>query len=91
MTKVELVIGAFSGVEVDALQFALDMLRPGSQLADTEFVFHQPLLLLFCNLCQNEYVVTCENLVCPACQKAEFEVRQGREMLVKTIHGEKCD
>ena len=48
---VELEIGAFSGVQVDALQFALDALRKDTILSNTQFNFQTPpLLLLLSNL-----------------------------------------
>jgi len=87
--EVELVIGAFSGVQVEALQFALEALSKGTILENTTFIYHTPHLLLYCQHCENEYVADPEDLLCPTCLQANFEVRQGQEMLVKTIRGEK--
>ncbi len=84
-----MVIGAFSGVQVDALQFALGALAKGTILENTAFIYHTPNLLLFCRQCENEYVAEPDDLLCPVCLQADFEVRQGQEMLVKTIRGEK--
>lgn len=89
MTQVELTIGTLCGVDVGALQFALDALRPGTLLAETEFIIHSPYLLLYCKNCENEYVADYDDLLCPSCLGEEFEVRQGQEMLVKAIHGVK--
>jgi Zn finger protein HypA/HybF involved in hydrogenase expression len=87
--QVELVIGAFCGVQVDALQFALGALAKGTILENTAFIYHTPHLLLFCRQCENDYVAEPDDLLCPACLQADFQVRQGQEMLVKTIRGEK--
>jgi hydrogenase nickel incorporation protein HypA/HybF len=84
---VHLEIGAFSGVEVEALQFALEVLSPGTLLETARFTFHTPHLLLYCLDCENEYIGDPEDLLCPGCLGADFEVRQGREMVVRSIHG----
>lgn len=84
-----MVIGAFSGVQVDALQFALQAFSAGTILEGTEFIYHTPPLLLLCRSCKNEYAADMDDLLCPTCLQANYEVRQGREMLVKTIRGEK--
>ena len=86
---IELEIGAFSGVQVDALQFALDALRKDTILSNAEFNFQTPPLLLYCQICENEYAAEPEDLICPGCMKADFKIRQGQELLVKAIHGEK--
>jgi len=80
-------IGVLSGVEVDALQFALDVLAPGTLLGNVCFTFDTPLLLLYCHECENEYIGDIDDLLCPGCLGSEFEVRQGRQMMVKAIRG----
>lgn len=87
--KVELEIGPFSGVQIDALQFALNVLCKETILAKSEFDFHSSPLLLYCRLCHNEYAAEPEDLICPGCLKADFEIKQGQTMLIKAIHGEK--
>jgi len=88
ISKVELVIGVLSGVDITALQFALEAMKPNTILETSEFIFHTPPLLLFCKSCENEYVADYDDLVCPACQTANYEIRQGQELLIKAIHGE---
>ena len=85
--QVDLEIGALSGVEVDALQFALDVLVPGTLLENASFTYDKPLLLLYCYECENEYIGDIDDLLCPGCLGSEFEVRKGRQMLVKAIRG----
>ena len=87
--KIELVIGAFCGVQVDALLFALNALRKDTILSEAEIIITSPPLVLYCLNCKNEYSATIEDLICPGCLKADFEIKHGQEMLVKAIHGEK--
>ena len=82
-------IGAFCGVQVDALQFALQALTQKSILLNTEFVIHTHPLLLHCRTCDNDYAADPDDVICPGCMKADFAIRQGQEMIVKAILGEK--
>ena len=89
MFQVDIIIGPFSGVDLDALQFALNALKPNTILQESIITFHTPDLLLFCNKCENEYVADILDLTCPACQSTDFEIIQGRELLIRSIQGEK--
>ena len=80
-------IGALSGVQVDALQFALETITCSTPLEKTIFHYHISPLLLFCRGCANEYVADPEDMLCPACLQSDFEIRQGTAMRVKTIRG----
>ena len=80
-------IGALSGVQVDALQFALEAITCSTPLEKTIFHNHISPLLLFCRGCANEYVADPEDMLCPACFQSDFEIRQGTAMRVKTIRG----
>jgi hydrogenase nickel incorporation protein HypA/HybF len=84
---VDLEIGALSGVQIDALQFALDALKPPTMLSGAEFAFSTPLLLLYCRGCENEYVAEIDDLVCPGCLRSDFEIRKGNEIRISTIQG----
>lgn len=85
----DLEIGALSGVQIDALQFALDALKPPTMLSQAEFAFSTPLLLLFCRECKNEYVAQVDDLICPGCLHSDFEIRKGNEIKIKSIHGKR--
>jgi hydrogenase nickel incorporation protein HypA/HybF len=84
---VNLLIGALSGVQIDALQFALDALKPSTMLSQAEFIFTTPLLLLYCRLCKNEYIAQVDDLICPGCMHSDFEIRQGNELIITAIQG----
>lgn len=89
ITLVEIDIGDFSGVQIDALEFALDALKIGTNLEKTEFMFNKIPIILYCHNCENLYAGDIDDLICPGCMKAYFDIRQGKEMIVKSIHGEK--
>ena len=88
ITQLVLEIGQFSGVESGALEFAFNLLKKGTILAEAEIIYLTPPLVLFCKNCENEYIGDWEDLRCPSCLETQFEVIQGREMIVKSIEGE---
>jgi hydrogenase nickel incorporation protein HypA/HybF len=88
VSKIDLRIGAFSGVQADALLFALNALRRNTILSNAEIDIESPPLILYCQNCENEYLAKPDDLVCPGCLKADFKIIQGQEMFVKAIQGE---
>ena len=84
----EIDIGAFCGVQTDALRFALSALTPQTLLQSTEFLINTVPILLYCKKCKNNYAADIEDLVCPGCNCADYEIIQGKEMTVKSISGE---
>jgi len=87
VNKIILEIGQFSGVEIEALDFAFSVLTRGTLLEGAEIQYLTPPLLLYCKRCENQYVGDPEDPRCPACMRADFEVVQGRQMVIKSISG----
>ena len=86
--RIDLRIGAFSGVQTDALLFALNALRRDTILSNADINIESPPLILYCQNCENEYLAEPDDLICPGCLKADFKIMQGQEMFVKAIQGE---
>lgn len=87
ISKVVLEIGQFSGVEIEALEFAFSAFKRGTILQDATIEYLTPPLTLFCKECENQYLADFDDLRCPACMGTHFEIIQGREMVVKAIVG----
>jgi hydrogenase nickel incorporation protein HypA/HybF len=85
--KVVLEIGQFSGVEPELLRYAFEFVGRGTVLEHAKIEILSPPLLLYCRHCETEYLGELEDLRCPVCEEEQFEVIQGREMLVKSIVG----
>ncbi len=91
VSKIVLEIGQFSGVEVDALKFALEIVSEGTILESTQIEILTRPLLLYCKDCEIEYLGEFQDLRCPICLGTQFDVRQGRELLIKSISGGQDD
>ncbi len=85
--KVVLEIGQFSGVEVELLRYAFEIINKGTLIEKAEIEILSPPLLLYCRQCETEYLGELDDLRCPVCLGEQFETLQGREMLVKSIVG----
>ena len=44
--------------------------------------------VLFCCSCKNESSLTDNTFICPGCGSSDIEMKQGREIYVKSIEGE---
>ena len=84
---VVLEIGQFSGVQVEALEFAFSVISDGTILEGAEMEYQTPPLVLCCMTCEAEYLSDLEDLGCPVCLGTQFEIVQGRELVVRSISG----
>ncbi|MGA9396674.1 MAG: hydrogenase maturation nickel metallochaperone HypA, partial [Anaerolineaceae bacterium] len=84
-------IGQFTGIEPDALDFAFQVMSKESLAEGAELVIEKTPLVLRCKKCEGEYSGSPDDLRCPNCGAEDFTILQGREMVVKSITGEKDD
>ncbi|MEL7644134.1 MAG: hydrogenase maturation nickel metallochaperone HypA [bacterium] len=89
VTSLLVEIGQFSGVEPHALEFAWEFVSKGTVAEGSTLEIERPPLVLFCTHCLIEYPGDMEDLRCPNCKDEVFEIRKGREMLVRSISGDK--
>jgi len=83
--KVVLLIGKFSGVEIDLLKTALDFFKKGSVIENAEIVIETEDLKLKCNECGKEFVKDKWDMMCPYCGSLNTTVIAGQDMLLKTL------
>lgn len=75
-------------MESDALRFAFEILKRDTVAAGAELEIERLPIVLFCRDCENDYIGEMDDLRCPVCNKTDNEIKQGREMIIKTITGE---
>ena len=82
LRKIKISIGEFSGVVKEALEFAFDVLKPGTLASEAEVEIEVVPMMGECTSCGP---VACRlndlNLICPACG-ATIRISGGREMRV---------
>ena len=83
--KVELVVGRLSGVHVDALRFAFQLLSPGTLAEQAALEIAQPAAELVCGQCGQRCAIEELESVCPACGSAQVVIEGGRQLLLQSI------
>ncbi|MBQ0931691.1 hydrogenase maturation nickel metallochaperone HypA [Ideonella sp. 4Y16] len=82
VSRLQLEAGALSGVEVRALRFGLDALRPGTVLAGAEIVIDEPPGTAWCLPCAQSVAIRSRADACPRCGGHQIQPTGGTELRV---------
>ena len=85
VSVIHLRVGEFSGVNIDALNFAFEVLRKGTVAESAELQCETIPLVISCKSCGTEsrpdqFIFRCKN-----CESSEIEIISGREMEIDYI------
>lgn len=82
---IRLRIGALSGVVSEALQFAFDVLTPGTLAEGARLAIEDVPARFWCATCSREF--QCEDMFaeCPDCHRPSGDLRAGREMELASL------
>jgi len=83
--EIEIEVGIFSGVVVDALEFAMESAVKGTILENAKYKIDTVGGRARCNECMNEYETDDLLKPCPKCEKCAPVIIQGRELRVKSL------
>ena len=84
INTIEVEIGELAGVEVEALEFTVA--RKNTRAHRAKLVIHHIAGLGRCSGCDKDMPVTYPVALCPECGLPIFDVKQGRELRVKSIN-----
>ncbi|MBM4088375.1 MAG: hydrogenase maturation nickel metallochaperone HypA [Planctomycetes bacterium] len=83
--RVGLVVGRLSGVHVDALRFAFELLAPGTIAENASLDLKETKASVACSVCaaeqETDELVAC----CPECGSHAVVIRGGQELLLESI------
>jgi len=88
VVRVELSVGRLSGVHVEALRFAFDLLSPGSLVDGAELVINEPRAKCCCQSCEAQTEIDELVFHCPRCQSDQITISGGRDLLLESIEVE---
>jgi hydrogenase nickel incorporation protein HypA/HybF len=88
VTSVQLNIGKLSGIEIDALKFAFDIIKKESLLKSAELDIEAVKGVARCTDCNNQIEMNEFGIPCPSCGGFSFEIIQGKEMKVMSVEVE---
>lgn len=83
--EIEIDIGEMSGVDYDAMEFALQHFPKTEMFKNVHFIINKIPAIALCNNCKKEFLINDFFDVCPQCGSFENEIIQGKELKVKTI------
>jgi hydrogenase nickel incorporation protein HypA/HybF len=84
--KIHLIVGRFTCVEPDSLQFAFQTQIQNTFLDGVQLVIRETPLIAYCHPCQQEYLPQIGlQYACPHCQNPMEEIRSGRELKIDRV------
>lgn len=91
VTKIKRVgvrVGAYSALVPDSLRFCWDLIIEDTVAAGAELTIDEIPMMGVCNACNAQITMTEPVFECPECKSADFELTQGRELMVDYIETE---
>ena len=85
VSRLGLSIGRLSGVQVDSIRFAFELLSPGTLVENAVLEIEEPQATCVCAGCGARTDLEELCLECPACSGHDISIEGGREMLLQTI------
>jgi hydrogenase nickel incorporation protein HypA/HybF len=86
ITAVYLRVGALAGVVKDALLFSYDLATQDTILEGSKLVVEELPLLIFCQVCgKTVQLPGVQSFRCPVCQTPSGDIRQGKELEVRSV------
>ncbi|ABM95770.1 hydrogenase maturation nickel metallochaperone HypA/HybF [Methylibium petroleiphilum] len=82
VTVLRMEAGRLAGVEVRALQFALESLAPGTCLQDARFEIEEPIGQAWCLHCSQTVEIAQRGDACPVCGGYQVQPTGGTELRV---------
>ncbi len=86
INSIEIEIGSISGVEISALELALEAAVKGSSLERTQIKIIPIQATARCTECNSTYTLTTLYEPCPTCSSLKFHVVRGKELQIKSIN-----
>ncbi len=86
INSIEIEVGQLAGVEIGALEFCFDVARRDTLAATATLVIHEIPGRGHCPDCDRDVAVDFFMAVCPACGEGLVEIKQGRELKVRSLN-----
>lgn len=87
---VDLAVGRISGVNVEALRFAFQVLTHDTELQDVELRIRRPGAKCQCRACGENSELEELLLQCPRCSASDITITGGRELVLESIEVEQA-
>ncbi len=85
VSRLNLVIGRLSGVNVDSIRFAFELLPPDTSLSGAELSIEQPLASCRCEDCEAQTRIDELFASCPTCGSQHVTIVGGQDLMLDSI------
>ena len=85
--RIVLEVGELSGIEIPYLHDGFNAVIHGTDFADTELAVETTPGVLHCNECDIDFPLKNQELFCPECFGKNLSIKEGRDMILKSIEG----
>lgn len=85
VSEIAVTVGALSGVDCDALEFAFPMAAEGTELDGAALAVTAVPARVFCRACNGEREAALPLALCGACGAADVDIVGGREFLIHSV------
>lgn len=85
VSRIELEIGSWSGIERDAIEMAMHEAKNGTLASEAEVIYHWRNPIASCEDCCNEFEPEDLFKVCPYCNSTNTHLLTGKELKVRSI------
>lgn len=85
VARVVVVIGAYSGVEREAFEFAFPFAAENTVAEGAELVVEEVPPRAVCGRCSSEFVPNLQCLICDECGSDKVTLHGGREFLIRSL------
>lgn len=90
VVELDLVVGRLSGVHVDSIRFAYEILAPGTILEGSTLRISEPTAYSDCHACGAREAIEELSMYCPRCGSGEIVIDGGRDLMLQSIELEQA-
>lgn len=87
VSKITLVIGQLSGIELDAMQFSFPIAAKNTIAENAKLAILTQSAIANCQQCQKKFDLKTLFSACPYCNSFEYDILQGKTLTLKSIEG----
>lgn len=85
LRRVQLSVGKLSGIDTEALRFALESLRKDTIIGDAELDIRETSMKIKCNICGKETDISDFDFKCGNCGGMDYEITSGDSLEMTEI------
>lgn len=83
--EIEIDVGELSGIDSDALQFAMQCTVKSGLLEHAKLVINKIPAMARCKTCKREFAISDYYAECPECNSFDHDLYQGKELKIRSI------